>query len=141
MPGDKRDIAMDVLYELMEIKKPDNDEEKKEAELKVGKKFVVARVPKENISESGLVDEVNHVNLGKGLLRYKRGLDQGVDLTRETTNLMAYLEVLAGPGVQLGANIIKNIINGLESLPRMRPVDIDAWRVEQDARLQILHSL
>ena len=141
VPGDKRDIAMDVLYELMEIKKPDNDEEKKEAELKVGKKFVVARVPKENISESGLVDEVNHVNLGKGLLRYKRGLDQGVDLTRETTNLMAYLEVLAGPGVQLGANIIKNIINGLESLPRMRPVDIDAWRVEQDARLQILHSL
>ena len=141
VPGEKRDIAMDVLYELMGIKKPTNDKEVKEAEFKVGKKFVVAKVPKENILESGLVDEVNHINLGKGFLRYKRGLDQGEDLTRETSNLMAYLEVLAGPGVKLGAGIIKGIINGLEYLPMMRPVDLNAWREEQDARLQILRSL
>ena len=131
VPLEKRDLAIEVLKKLMGV----------ETEEEVEKKFIVV---KENIPANGLVDEVNHINVGKGFLDYKRAMERGASLEKPRNRLIEYLKTIVMPesiDFDNTPDIIEQIINGKEYLPMMRPVDLNTWREEQDARLQILRSL
>ncbi|MCX5677849.1 MAG: hypothetical protein NTY76_01950 [Candidatus Omnitrophica bacterium] len=103
---------------------------------------LVSVVGEENIPDSGIIDNVMHIVLGKGLLNYGR---YGKDMTPDSKRLLVDLikSLVSNPGaIDLvnDPNIVNNILNGLFPL-RIKPIDfkeIEEWKEMQDAVLTAL---
>lgn len=99
----------------------------------------VSVVGEENIPENGMIDNVMHVVLGKGLLNYSR---HSGDMTMDSKRLLVDLikSLVSDPeAIDLARDpdIVNNILNGSVPL-RIRPIDfkeISEWKKSQDAVL------
>ena len=106
-------------------------------------------VKEENIPQSGLIDEVMHIILAKGLLNYQRyendEYGQGTRLSDQAKRQLAdFIKTLiANPEAidfDQDPGIINKILNGSINL-RIRPIDFkeaQAWKKMQDAVLKSL---
>jgi len=106
-------------------------------------------VKEENIPQSGLIDEVMHIILAKGLLNYQRyendEYGQGTRLSDQSKRQLAdFIKTLiANPEAidfDQDPGIINKILNGSINL-RIRPIDFkeaQAWKKMQDAVLKSL---
>jgi hypothetical protein len=102
----------------------------------------VSVVGEENIPSSGVIDNVMHIVLGKGLLNYSRyNKDMTVDSKKTLENLIKSL-VSDPEAIDLVKNpdVINDILNGSLSL-KIKPIDfkeIGEWKKMQDAVLTAL---
>ena len=105
-------------------------------------------IVRENMPANGVIDEANHVFLGKGLLNFQRAKDlaeaSSVQIDgRIAMSLAGYLATIAVPGSLDLSNpvlLIEKILSGELALPLMEPV-VKNWREQQEALLQIRRSL
>ncbi|MEA3490004.1 MAG: hypothetical protein U9R44_06685 [Candidatus Omnitrophota bacterium] len=104
-----------------------------------------------NIPESGLVNEVHHVDLGKELLnceRIRKG-DFGKGAVIDPAladNIVNHLKMIVTdpesiPKDEKPVRIIEMILDGKLSLPLAAPIDWENWKEEHKALLQIKRAL
>lgn len=102
----------------------------------------VSVIGETGIPSSGMIDNIMHIVLGKGLLNYSRqGEKKDTDFEKRLEDLIKLLvsdpeaiDMVKDPGV------INNILNGLVPL-RIKPIDfkeIEEWKKMQDAVLMSL---
>ncbi|MDD4956199.1 MAG: hypothetical protein PHH49_00815 [Candidatus Omnitrophica bacterium] len=130
---DMREMALKVLRELM----PDPE-----------KSFAV--VSEDSLPPGGMIDLVNHVMLGKGLLNYKRIAERQAaaaeapsEVRQEVrSNIIRYLKMMISiPDIidENDPDVIEKILDGSISLPIMTPV-VNTWKEDQQKLLMFLRS-
>lgn len=145
VPTDKYSLVMGVLAAIVkgpEIEKKLKDQAP-EALQALAERITV--IKEDNMPADGVVDEVMHVVLGKGLLnaeRFRKG-EFGADVRMDNeakVRLLKLLNTLAAGGLPDDPALIDRILDGLAAV-QIRPVDfteITDWKAAQD---EVLRSL
>jgi len=104
----------------------------------------VELVKETNIPEDGMIDEVNHVYLGKGLLNYKRILEGSGEVDSAVIRRLAtYIKaIVMNPEAAIYNDpaLIDKILDGTISLPMAVPLS-GKWKEEQISILEVRKSL